>query len=83
MQGLKEVKKPVSEAWMVHVYGQNRKLLWVLEPSHGWSFLLGLSTGLILAVVHFNLARPNPTSERVPVAPSTTHTRSATGLKRL
>lgn len=74
MKELKQRKESVSEPWMVHVYGQNRKLLWVLEPSHGWLFLLGLGTGLLLAVVHFNLARPSATSDREPVAPSTIQT---------
>ncbi|MEM9805623.1 MAG: hypothetical protein AAF959_10115 [Cyanobacteria bacterium P01_D01_bin.56] len=73
MKDLKQLQKPVSEPWMVHIYGQNRKLLWVLEPSHGWLFLLGLGTGLLLAVVHFNLARSSLTSQREHVAPSTIH----------
>lgn len=74
MQGLKEIKKPVSATWMVQVYGQNRKLLWVLDSSHGWWFLLGLSTGFFLAIVHLNLARPSSTLEREPVSPRTLHT---------
>ena len=73
MKDIKQVKEPASEPWMVHVYGQNRKLLWVLEPSHGWLFLLGLGTGLLLAVVHFNLANPSPASEIAPATPNTTH----------
>ena len=35
MKEVKDLKEPISEPWIIHVYGQNRKLLWVLEPSHG------------------------------------------------
>ena len=63
---MKKLEESVSEPWIVHVYGQNRKLLWVLEPSHGWVFLLGCLFGLLLAITHFNLVRYMPTAESQP-----------------
>lgn len=51
------------EGWMVQVYGRDRRLLWVLEPFHGWIFLFGCGLGLLLAIVWFNLASYSPTVE--------------------
>ena len=55
-----------SEGWLVQVYGSNRRLLCVLEPSHGWIFLAGCCVGLLLAVTWFNASRHS-----VPVEPTT------------
>ncbi len=63
---MRKPEESLKEPWIVHVYGQDRKLLWVLEPSHGWSFLLGFSFGLLLAVIHFNLAASSSASEALP-----------------
>lgn len=62
-------KIDTDEGWLVQVYGSNRRLLCVLEPSHGWIFLLGCCVGLLVSVIWVNLARqsqapvPTPPSE--------------------
>jgi len=53
-------KLDTDEGWVVQVYGRNRRLLCVLEPSHGWIFLIGCSVGLLLSVVWINAARYSP-----------------------
>ncbi|ESA32055.1 hypothetical protein N836_28280 [Leptolyngbya sp. Heron Island J] len=63
---MRKLEESVTEPWIVHVYGQNRKLLWVLEPSHGWLFLLGFGFGLLLTVIHVNLATSTSVSEALP-----------------
>jgi hypothetical protein len=50
-----------NEGWIVQIYGGDRRLLCVLEPSHAWTFMLGCGCGLLLAVGWFNLARYSPT----------------------
>lgn len=52
--------------WIVQVYGSNRRLLWVLEPSHGWIFLIGCSVGVLLSVIWINVARYSPPLEPNP-----------------
>lgn len=55
-----------DEGWLVQIYGSNRRLLCVLEPSHGWIFLLGCGVGLLLSIIWVNAARystpPEPTA---------------------
>lgn len=50
-------KLDTDEGWLVQVYGSNRRLLCVLEPSHGWVFLVGCCVGLLLSVIWINAAR--------------------------
>ncbi|MEM9006710.1 MAG: hypothetical protein AAGE59_24685 [Cyanobacteria bacterium P01_F01_bin.86] len=50
-------KLDTDEGWVVQVYGGNRRLICVLEPSHGWIFLIGCGVGLLLAVIWVNIAR--------------------------
>lgn len=57
-----------DEGWIVQVYGSNRRLLCVLEPSHGWIFLAGCCMGLLLSVIWFNAARYSSPAE--PIAPT-------------
>lgn len=52
-----------DDGWLVQVYGRNRRLLCVLEPSHGWLFLLGCGVGVLLAIIWVNMARYNPPVE--------------------
>ncbi len=52
-----------DEGWLVQVYGSNRRLLCVLEPSHGWMFLIGCGFGLLLSVIWVNVARYSPPAE--------------------
>ncbi|NEQ96020.1 MAG: hypothetical protein F6K30_04725 [Cyanothece sp. SIO2G6] len=59
-------KMDADEGWVVQVYGSNRRLLYVLEPSHGWTFLLGCGFGLLIAVMWFNVARLVPPVEPAP-----------------
>ncbi|WP_330204172.1 hypothetical protein [Cyanobacterium sp. Dongsha4] len=55
-----------DEGWVVQVYGSNRRLLCVLEPSHGWIFLIGCGFGLLLSIIWFNIARYNPPLDTPP-----------------
>ncbi|MBD2392932.1 hypothetical protein WEU38_09430 [Cyanobacterium aponinum AL20118] len=55
-----------DEGWVVQVYGSNRRLLCVLEPSHGWIFLIGCGFGLLLSIIWFNVARYSPSLDTAP-----------------
>ena len=57
-----------DEGWVVQVYGSNRRLLCVLEPSHGWIFLVGCCVGLLVSVIWINAARYSSPVE--PTAPT-------------
>lgn len=59
-------KLNTDEGWFVQVYGSNRRLLCVLERSHGWIFLIGCSVGLLLSVIWINVARYSPPIEPTP-----------------
>jgi hypothetical protein len=65
-------KFSTDEGWLVQVYGSNRRLLCVLEPSHGWMFLMGCCVGLLVSAIWVNAARyspplqPTPPSEEAP-----------------
>lgn len=67
---MNKLKDPVSEGWIVQVYGQNRRLICALEPSHGWTFLAGLILGTVATLIIYNL---NPTP-RQPKAESSLNT---------
>ncbi|WP_228015259.1 hypothetical protein [Synechocystis salina] len=49
------------------MYDKSRRLLFVLEPSHAWLFLLGCGVGLLLSMVWINVARHAPPPEFPPV----------------
>ena len=55
---MKKLQNPVDEGWSVHIYDRQRRLLCALEPSHGWTFLLGCTVGLVLTLAWVNVARP-------------------------
>lgn len=59
-----------EEGWIVQVYSSNRRLLCVLEPSHGWTFLIGCVFGLLLSIIWINIARPTPPPEITPAMDS-------------
>lgn len=61
-------KLDANEGWAVQVYGSNRRLLCVLEPSHGWIFLAGCCVGLLLSAIWINAARYSSPVE--PIAPT-------------
>ncbi len=63
-------KLDINEGWVVQVYGSNRRLLCVLEPSHAWIFLIGCGVGLLLSVIWINVARYNPPLEPTPITES-------------
>ncbi|PSN17343.1 hypothetical protein C7271_18235 [filamentous cyanobacterium CCP5] len=65
-----QLKLDTDEGWVVQVYGSNRRLLCVLEPSHGWIFLIGCGVGLLLSVIWINIARYSPSLEPPPPAES-------------
>ncbi|MEO0647262.1 MAG: hypothetical protein AAFZ17_14085 [Cyanobacteria bacterium J06650_10] len=65
-----EPKLDSDKGWIVQVYGSNRRLLCVLEPSHGWIFLAGCCMGLLLSVIWVNAARDTPVTE--PITPNKT-----------
>jgi hypothetical protein len=55
----------MDEGWIVQVYGSNRRLLYVFEPSHVWFFLAGCCLGVLVSVIWINAARHSS-----PVKPS-------------
>lgn len=57
-----------DEGWVVQVYGNNRRLLCVLEPSHAWLFSIGCGVGLLLSIIWIDAARYNPPLE--PIQPT-------------
>ncbi|MFE4105844.1 hypothetical protein [Almyronema epifaneia] len=59
------LKLNTDEGWVIQVYGGNRRLLCVLETSHGWVFLAGCCVGLLLSVIWINAARYNPPVEPI------------------
>lgn len=59
-------KFDADEGWLVQVYGRDRRLLCVLESSHGWMFLLGCGVGILLSVIWVNIARYSPPVEAAP-----------------
>lgn len=61
-------KFDTNEGWLVQVYSSDRRLLCVLEPSHGWIFLLGCCVGLLVSIIWINAARYNPPPEPVPTS---------------
>ena len=63
-------KSDVADGWVVQVYSSQRRLLCVLEPSHGWVFLIGCGVGLLLAAIWFALAGDQPHSPRPNAASS-------------
>ncbi|MEM8810267.1 MAG: hypothetical protein AAGF01_29970 [Cyanobacteria bacterium P01_G01_bin.38] len=58
----------IDEGWIVQIYSSNRRLLCVLEPSHGWIFLAGCCVGLLVSVIWVNAARHSSPVE--PTAPT-------------
>ncbi|MBE7382838.1 MAG: hypothetical protein F6J95_015660 [Leptolyngbya sp. SIO1E4] len=64
MKKLDSKTTDADEGWIVQVYGSNRRLLCVLEPSHGWIFLAGCCLGLALAIVIFNVSRYTSSTDR-------------------
>ncbi|MBE9195778.1 hypothetical protein IQ219_10785 [Synechocystis sp. LEGE 06083] len=65
-----ESKIDSNGGWIIHVYDKSRRLLFVLEPSHAWLFLLGCGVGLLLSVVWVNVAGHGPSPESPPVKES-------------
>lgn len=61
-------KLKTDDGWFVQVYGSNRRLLCVLEPSHGWMFFAGCCMGCLVSVIWFNAARYSPPIE--PTSPA-------------
>lgn len=55
-----------DQGWVVQVYDSKRRLLCVLESSHGWVFGLGCGVGLLLATIWVNVARYIPPMEADP-----------------
>lgn len=56
-------KLNTDTGWIVQVYDRNRRLLCVLEPSHGWLFLMGCCVGLLLSVIWIDTTRYSPLVE--------------------
>ena len=64
-------KLNTSEGWAVQVYGSNRRLLCVLDPSHGWTLLTGCCMGLLLSIAWGNVARYSLPVESTTASPVT------------
>jgi hypothetical protein len=67
---LLHTKSNTNEGWAVQIYGSNRRLLCVLDPSHGWVFLFGCVFGLLVSVIWVNVARHSPPIEPMPPSAS-------------
>lgn len=74
MQNLEQ--KPRLEfntGWVVHFYDKERRLLFAMEPSHGWMFLAGCIAGLLIGIVGYNVSSaqeaPNQSIEKPLTAP--------------
>ncbi|AIE75464.1 hypothetical protein D082_29360 [Synechocystis sp. PCC 6714] len=54
------------------MYDKSRRLLFVLDPSHAWLFLLGCGVGLLLSLTWINLAHKSSPVDNAPTqgAPS-------------
>ncbi|MGD1906121.1 MAG: hypothetical protein ACFB0C_09025 [Leptolyngbyaceae cyanobacterium] len=52
--------KGVDEGWRVQVYDRDRRLICLLEPSHGWTFFLGCVAGFLIAAIGFSRTAPTP-----------------------
>ena len=63
MRKLQEPK--IDEGWSVHVYDRQRRLLYVLDPSHRWTFLVGCIVGISFALVGVNLVQNQSAPEPV------------------
>ncbi|WP_421654795.1 hypothetical protein [Leptothermofonsia sp. ETS-13] len=46
-----QLRTAISDGWVIHIYGGDRRLLCSLYPSHGWAFLTGIGLGFILALL--------------------------------
>ena len=53
------LQSPIDEGWSIQIYDRRRRLLCALEPSHGWTFLLGCCVGLVFTIVWVNMAHSN------------------------
>ncbi|MFN5516571.1 MAG: hypothetical protein ACK5CA_18015 [Cyanobacteriota bacterium] len=51
-----------DEGWLVQIYGAQRRLLCVLDPSHGWMFVIGFGAGLLVSLLWINAERQSPSS---------------------
>ncbi|NJN20250.1 MAG: hypothetical protein HC812_02335 [Leptolyngbya sp. RL_3_1] len=60
--------KDIDEGWRVQVYDRDRRLICLLEPSHGWVFFFGCVTGFLIAVA--GLSRTVTTPPPSPAIPS-------------
>ncbi|MDA0673012.1 MAG: hypothetical protein O3C67_04810 [Cyanobacteria bacterium] len=59
-----------TEGWMVQVYDRDRRLICLIEPSHGWAFFFGCLLGFLVTAVGFSRANPStPVSTTTPEAP--------------
>ncbi len=55
-----------SKGWVVQVYNGDRRLLCILEPIHGWFFLMGCGAGLLLAVMWISTTCYRPPVDSMP-----------------
>ncbi|WP_139325071.1 hypothetical protein [[Limnothrix rosea] IAM M-220] len=46
-----QLKENVSSGWSLQLYSGDRRLLWSLDPSHGWIFLIGSILGFSSALL--------------------------------
>ncbi|MDA0267274.1 MAG: hypothetical protein O2890_12130 [Cyanobacteria bacterium] len=61
----------MDEGWRVQVYDRDRRLICLLDPSHGWTFFLGCVVGFLIAVIGLSRtvpapSTPTPTSSNAP-----------------
>jgi hypothetical protein len=65
------LKNRLDLGWSVQIYSSDRRLLCSLEPSHAWGFLVGISVGVVLALVGTQHLHTQPQTSTT-TTPSTT-----------
>jgi hypothetical protein len=56
MNQLKTRTDETDEGWVVQIYDRQRRLICLVDPSHGWAFFLGCVAGFLVTAVGFSRA---------------------------
>ncbi|AFY36657.1 hypothetical protein Lepto7376_0212 [[Leptolyngbya] sp. PCC 7376] len=59
-----QLKEQISSGWSLQFYSGDRRLLWSLDPSHAWTFLIGTILGLSTTLL-FGFSYPEETVKSV------------------
>lgn len=56
MNQLKTRTDETEAGWVVQIYDRQRRLICLVEPSHGWAFFFGCLVGFVVTAVDFSRA---------------------------